>query len=105
MVLGPGEAVDIIQGHFQGTGVLIITFSHCCLIPPIIKMATSLIYLSQHQQYDDGFTTVRGKQAKRQRVSSGQSGSMHNAFLDIDDDNMTDYGSLTTDNFPLSFQK
>ena len=50
VVLGPGEAVDIIQGHFQGTGVLRITFSHCCLIPPIIKMATSLIYLSQHQQ-------------------------------------------------------
>ena len=60
------------------------------------------IFITTSADDDDGFTTVRGKQAKRQRVSSsGQSGSadqtVHNAFLDIDDDNMTDYGSLTTD--------
>ena len=60
------------------------------------------IFITTSADDDDGFTTVRGKQAKRQRVSSsGQSGSadqtVHNAFLDTDDDNMTDYGSLTTD--------
>lgn len=47
---------------------------------------------------DDDFTLVRGKQSKRQRVSSsGQSGSFSQAQLNADADENCDYGLMTND--------